>query len=252
MRIRRSAGSVILFSVLALVFVVSGCKHPAAASVPPLPAPPAAPPTAQPTVTLQVSPPVVQQGQSSTLNWSSTNATSLQLTPTVGTVAPQGSTSVMPNQSTTYMITATGPGGSATANARLTVTPGPPPPPAAVAQPSADELFNREVQDAYFDLDKADIRSDARTALSKTAEFLRSYPQLKVTLEGHCDERGSTEYNLALGDRRAQAAKDFLVSLGVAADRVQTVSYGKEKPFCTSHDEQCWQQNRRGHFIKAN
>ncbi len=112
--------------------------------------------------------------------------------------------------------------------------------------------FTREVKDAYFDLDKADIRPDARNALSKTAEFLRSYPQVKVTLEGHCDERGSTEYNLALGDRRAQAAKDFIVSLGVAADRVQTVSYGKEKPFCSEHSEACWQQNRRGHFVKAN
>jgi peptidoglycan-associated lipoprotein len=112
-------------------------------------------------------------------------------------------------------------------------------------------LFNKEVQDAYFDLDKADIRPDGRDALSKTAQFLRSYPQIKVVVEGHCDERGSTEYNLALGDRRAQAAKDFLVSLGVPADRMQTVSYGKERPFCTEHDETCWQQNRRAHFVKA-
>jgi len=114
-----------------------------------------------------------------------------------------------------------------------------------------DELFTREVQDAFFDLDKADIRGDARDALSKTAQFLRSYPQIKVNIEGHCDERGSTEYNLALGDRRAQAAKDFLVSLGVPADRMQTVSYGKERPFCMDHNEACWQQNRRAHFVMA-
>lgn len=114
-----------------------------------------------------------------------------------------------------------------------------------------DELFNKEVEDAYFDYDKADIRPDGRDALSKTAQFLRSYPQIKVVVEGHCDERGSTEYNLALGDRRAQAAKDFLVSLGVPADRMQTVSYGKERPFCTDHDETCWQQNRRAHFVMA-
>ena len=252
MRIRSSVGSVILFHVLVLAFVASGCKHPAAAGgVTPLPVPPAAP-SAQPTVTLQASPTVVQRGQSATLNWSSTNATSLQLAPAVGTVAPEGSTSVMPTDSTTYTITATGPGGSATATARLTVTPPPPPSTGTTEQPGADELFNREVQDAYFDLDRADIRADARNALSKTAEFLRSYPQIKVTLQGHCDERGSTEYNLALGDRRAQAAKDFLVSLGVPADRVQTVSYGKEKPFCGEHTEACWQQNRRGHFVKAN
>jgi peptidoglycan-associated lipoprotein len=250
MRIRRSLGSVTLLALLALVFAVSGCKHPVAAA-PPAPPLPAAPPPAQPTVTLQASVPVIQQGQSSTLNWSSTNATSLNLTPSVGTVAPQGSTSVTPTDSTTYTITATGPGGSANANVRITVTPPPPPPAAAAAQPSSEELFAREVQDAYFDLDKADIRPDARNALSMTAQFLRSYPNIKVVLEGHCDERGSTEYNLALGDRRAQAAKDFIVSLGVAADRVQTVSYGKERPFCTEHNEMCWQQNRRGHFVMA-
>ncbi|HTC77263.1 MAG TPA: peptidoglycan-associated lipoprotein Pal, partial [Terriglobales bacterium] len=104
---------------------------------------------------------------------------------------------------------------------------------------------------AYFDFDKADIRPDARSALAETAGFLKSYPQVKVMIEGHCDERGSTEYNLALGDRRAQATKDFLVSLGVASDRMQTVSYGKERPFCNEHVEDCWQQNRRGHFLMA-
>ncbi len=156
----------------------------------------------------------------------------------------------MPTASTTYEITATGPGGSATANVRITVTPPPPPAPTTTA-PTLEELFTREVQDAYFDYDKADVRPDARNALSKTAEFLRSYPQIQVSLEGHCDERGSTEYNLALGDRRAQAAKNFLVSLGVAADRVQTISYGKERPFCAQSNENCWQQNRRGHFVMA-
>ena len=161
-------------------------------------------------------------------------------------VAPQGSNTVTPADSITYTITATGPGGSANASARVTVTAPPPPAAACRARIHVEELFTKEVQDAYFDLDKADIRADARDALSKTAQFLRSYPQVKVVLEGHCDERGSTEYNLALGDRRAQAAKDFLVSLGVAADRMQTVSYGKERPFCTDHNEACWQQNRRG------
>ena len=250
MRTRRSLGSVVLFSLLALVIAVTGCKKPPAAAAPP-PPPPAAPPPAQPTVTLQANPTVIQSGQSSTLNWSSTNATSLNMTPGVGTVAPMGSTSVNPNASTTYTITATGPGGSANAEVRITVTAAPPPAPPAAAQPSLDELFTREVKDAYFDYDMASIREDARTALSQTAQFLRSYPSIKVILEGHCDERGSTEYNIALGDRRAQAAKDFLVSLGVTADRIQTVSYGKERPFCTDHNESCWQQNRRGHFAMA-
>jgi peptidoglycan-associated lipoprotein len=138
----------------------------------------------------------------------------------------------------------------ADASTRVTVTPPPPPPPAAAPQPTLDELFTRNVKDAYFDYDKADIRADARDALSQTAQFLRSYPGIKVTIEGHCDERGSTEYNLALGDRRAQAVKDFLTSLGITADRMDTISYGKERPTCQEHAESCWQQNRRGHFVR--
>jgi peptidoglycan-associated lipoprotein len=165
-------------------------------------------------------------------------------------VTAQGSTSVTPADSTTYTITATGPGGSASATARVTVAAPPPPPPPP--QIDLDKLFLQEVRDAYFDFNKADIRPDARQALSKTADFLKNYPQIKVTIEGHCDERGSTEYNLGLGDSRANATKQYLVSLGVSTDRISTVSYGKEKPFCTESNETCWQQNRRGHFVKAN
>jgi len=143
-----------------------------------------------------------------------------------------------------------GPGGSADATARVTVTPPPPPPPAPAPQPSIDELFTKNVKDAYFDYDKADIRPDAREALTQTAQFLRSNAQVRVTIEGHADERGSTEYNLALGDRRAQAVKDFLASQGITADRMETVSYGKERPVCTDKNEQCYQQNRRGHLVR--
>jgi|SRR5690349_8815410 len=248
MRIR-SVARVVLYGVIALAIVGVGCKKPVATA--PAPAPTPAPPPPQPTVTLQATPANVQRGQSTTLRWSSTNATSLTVAPNVGNVSPEGNTSVTPTDSVTYTITAMGPGGSATANARVTVTTPPPPPVAAAPTPSMEELFAKEVKDAYFDYDKADIRADTRSALTETAGFLKSYPQVKVMIEGHCDERGSTEYNLALGDRRAQATKDFLVSLGVASDRMQTVSYGKERPFCTGHDDQCWQQNRRGHFVMA-
>jgi peptidoglycan-associated lipoprotein len=182
------------------------------------------------------------------LTWSSTNATSLTLSPEIGAVSAEGTQSVSPQDSTTYTLTATGPGGSADATAHVTVTVPPPPAPAAHV-PTMQELFDQEVQDAYFDYDKADIRADARDALSKTAQFLRSYPQMKVVVEGHCDERGSTEYNLALGDRRAASAKQFLVSLGIPADRLETVSYGKERPFCSASTEECWKQNRRAHFV---
>ena len=246
----RPAGRVALISLLSLLALAGGCKKKTVAVAPPPPPPPAAPPPARPTVTLQAAPATIQRGQTATLTWSSSNATTLNLAPGVGNVAPQGSSTVTPAGSTTYTITATGPGGMADASTRVTVTPPPPPPPAPAPQPSLDELFTRNVKDAYFDYDKADIRPDARDALSQTAQFLRSYPDIKVTIEGHCDERGSTEYNLALGDRRAQAVKDFLTSLGITADRMDTISYGKERPTCSEHAESCWQQNRRGHFVR--
>lgn len=108
------------------------------------------------------------------------------------------------------------------------------------------------VQDAYFDYDKSDIRDDARAALTKDADALKTIfgqlPSATVMVEGNCDERGSAEYNLGLGDRRATSAKDFLVSLGVPADKLKTISYGKEKPVCTESNEECWQKNRRVHF----
>ena len=113
------------------------------------------------------------------------------------------------------------------------------------------ELFSQNVQDAFFDLDKSDLREDARTALTKDAEFLRSYPQVRISIEGHCDERGSTEYNLGLGQRRAEAVKNFLISLGISADRMETTSWGKERPFCSEHIEGCWQKNRCTHFVPS-
>jgi peptidoglycan-associated lipoprotein len=242
----RTLARILLGTLVAILALSAACKKPAPVAPPP-PAPAPAPPPPQPTVNLQASPGTIQRGQSSTLSWSSTNATSLTVSPGVGNVAAQGSQTVSPTDSTTYTITATGPGGTADANARVTVTV--PPPPPAAHQPTLQELFDQQVKDAFFDYDKADIRADAQTNLSQTAQFLRAYPQVKVVIEGHCDERGSTEYNLALGDRRAAATKQFLTSLGISADRMETVSYGKERPFCTASTEDCWQQNRRGHII---
>jgi peptidoglycan-associated lipoprotein len=108
------------------------------------------------------------------------------------------------------------------------------------------------VQDAFFDYDKTDIRSDARDVLTRNASALKAilseFPNASIVIEGHCDERGSAEYNLGLGDRRASAAKEFLQQLGVPADRLKTVSYGKERPQCTDASETCYQKNRRAHF----
>lgn len=139
------------------------------------------------------------------------------------------------------------------------VAPPPAPPTTEDETPPLLSLEMRELQEAitaqglmgdvYFDFDKYDLRPDARERLRKNADFMREYPTLTFGLEGHCDERGTNEYNLALGERRANAAKDYLLSLGVASDRLRTISYGEERPFCMSHDESCWQKNRRGHFV---
>jgi peptidoglycan-associated lipoprotein len=237
----------LLFGLVAVAIVAGGCKKKVAATPP---APPPAP-ALQPTVTLNASPSTVNAGATVRLSWSSTNATDLEIQPGVGKVAPQGSTPVNPTQSTTYTITATGAGGSATASASVSVNAPAPAPVTPTPQPSVSDLFDQNVKDAFFDLDKSDVREDARAALTKDAEFLRSYPQVRVSIEGHCDERGSTEYNLGLGQRRAEAAKNYLISLGISADRMETTSWGKERPFCTEHDETCWQQNRRAHFVMA-
>ena len=238
----------LLISLSLCAVLVAGCKKKIA---PPPPAPPPAPVAVKPTATISADRTSIKKGESVRLTWTTTDATNVSIAPEVGAVTAQGSTTVTPANSATYTITATGAGGSADASVHITVTVPPPPPPPAPPKPSLDELFLKEVRDAYFDYDKADIRADAKDALGKTADFFRNYPQLRVTIEGHCDERGSTEYNLALGDRRANAVKQYLVSLGIPADRLTTVSYGKEKPFCMVSNETCWQENRRGHFIQT-
>ncbi len=140
--------------------------------------------------------------------------------------------------------------------------PPPPPPPAPAPAPrplSEEEIFARKsvdelnaerpLDDVFFDLDKSEIRDDARSALQKDADWLKKWTSTQITLEGHCDSRGSAEYNLGLGSRRGNAVRDYLVSLGVPTSRVTVVSKGKEAPFCNEENESCWQQNRRGHFL---
>ncbi|MGH9469290.1 MAG: peptidoglycan-associated lipoprotein Pal [Terriglobia bacterium] len=237
----------VLVGLLALVLLSAAC-HKKKIVAPPPPAPPPKP--AAPTVNLTAEPSTIEKGQSSTLSWTSTNATSLDIEPTVGSVQAQGSTTVTPEDSTTYTVTATGPGGTATASARVTVTtPPPPPPPPPAPTVSEEQLFTQNVKDAFFDFNKSTIRPDAAQALTNDADFLKQHPDISFTIEGHCDERGSEEYNLGLGDRRATAAKNYLVNLGVSADKITTISYGKDRPFCTEHTEACWQQNRRAHLV---
>jgi peptidoglycan-associated lipoprotein len=184
------------------------------------------------------------------LTWQTSNATDVSIDSGVGAVQPNGSQQVTPADSTTYTLTAKGAGGTQTATARVTVNaPPPPPPPPPQATLTDEQLFAQNVRDVYFDYDKSDVRGDQQSVVQADAAFLQQHPNMTFTVEGHCDERGSTEYNLALGDNRASAVKNALVAAGVSADRVKTVSFGKEKPFCTESNESCWQQNRRGHFV---
>jgi peptidoglycan-associated lipoprotein len=244
---RKSVLPLLGLCVLAVAF--AGCSK-KVATTPPSSAP--LPPTAAPTVTLNASPSSINPGGTTRLSWSSTSATDLDIEPGVGKVAPQGSTPVTPDASTTYTITATGSGGTASASTRVDVSgSGAATSEQPSSQPNVSELFAQNVKDALFDLDKSDLRPDARDALTKDAEFLRTYSNVHVSIEGHCDERGSTEYNLGLGQRRAAAAKNYLISLGISADRMETTSWGKERPACSEHSEECWQQNRRAHFVQA-
>ncbi len=231
----KSSARVIAFAstlLLAACHTVKEVKNP----TPVTPQPPAAP-----TATLAASPNVIQQGQSTQLTWQTTNATDITIAG-LGTVAASGSRSVAPGSTTTYTLTAKGAGGSQEASAKVTVNPATT---ATVTQPPRQLT----IQDVFFDYDKALIRSDAVPVTQNDAAYLVQHPDAKVLVEGHCDDRGSIEYNLALGVSRATAVKEALQRQGVDASRIKTVSFGKEKPFCTQDNEDCWQQNRRGHIV---
>jgi peptidoglycan-associated lipoprotein len=166
------------------------------------------------------------------------------------TVSNNGSRSVSPTRSTDYTITATAANGaSVQATTRVTVTQPPPPPRATVVPSTTDEeLFAQNVHDIYFDYDVYDLRSADTSTAEQDASFLKSHPGMKILIGGYCDERGSAEYNMALGQNRAETLRKALVNDGVDAGRVRVISYGKEKPFCTEETESCWQQNRRDHL----
>ena len=249
-------------ALIALMMVVfaSGCKK----KIPPPPPPPPPtttpvrpPPTSQrPTInSFTAEPSRIEKGQAATLRWAISNATDMTIDQGLGAVQSQGSRQVFPSNTVTYTLIANGPGGSDTKSVTVTVSSAPaPPPPTTTGQPtlSSSEMISREAQDAFFDYDHMDIRGDARNALTTDADLLKRVfakdPNVVVIVEGHCDERGSAEYNLGLGDRRATAAKEFLVQLGVPADRLKTISYGKERPQCTDATEDCYQKNRRAHL----
>ena len=234
---------VVPVAVLIALIAVAGCKK---KQPPPTPTETAPPVGVAPTAQISASPTQISAGDQVTLSWRTTDATSVSIDG-LGDVPTTGVKTVTPTASTTYHLVARGSGGTADATAHVTVNA-----PPAVSVPSntmsAEEEFKANVQDVFFDYDTYDIRNDAQATLSHDASYLASHPNIKIVIGGYCDERGSDEYNLALGQNRADAAKTALVTAGVAAARIRVVSYGKEKPFCSESTEECWQQNRRAGF----
>jgi len=231
--------------LLVALVAVAGCKKKVEPLSPAETAPPASAVQA-PAAQITATPSVVSAGDQVVLSWRTADATNISIDG-LGDVPSSGVKTVTPTESTTYHLAAKGDGGTAEATARVTVN-GPP----AVVVPnstmSAEEEFKSNVQDIFFDYDTYDIRGDAQATLSRDASYLVSHPDVKIVIGGYCDERGSNEYNLALGQNRANAARKVLVDAGVAASRIRVISYGKEKPFCSESTEACWQLNRRGGF----
>ena len=233
---------------LAVVLAAAGCakKKP----TPPTPVPP--PPAPAPTAMLTANPNTISAGQAATLTWTTDFASAITIDG-IGKVDPSGSMKVTPTESTTYRLVAKNDTGSKEATARVTVTPAsssaPPPTSSSTGNDSDARLFSQNMKDVFFEYDSYDITSPNLSVIQSNARFLQQHAGMSFVIEGHCDERGSIEYNLALGENRAQSAKQALVQAGIPASRIRTISYGKEKPFCTESTEACWQQNRRANFV---
>jgi peptidoglycan-associated lipoprotein len=220
---------------------LAGCKH--KVQTPVATAPPV---TAAPTANVTATPAAITAGEQVTLSWKTTNATTASIDG-IGEVATSGTRNVTPSVSTTYHLVAKSNGGSADAYGRVTVTQ--PPVAAAPVPPMTEEQqFRAGVRDIFFDYDKFNVRNSDEAVLLKDAVFLKSHPEIKVIIGGYCDERGSNEFNLALGQNRADSAQKILIANGIDANRIRVISYGKEKPFCSEATDSCWQENRRAGF----
>jgi peptidoglycan-associated lipoprotein len=234
-----------------MILLAAGChkkaKAPMESTAPELP------PAPVPTATMSATPPMVDKGDAVVLVWRTTDATDVSIDG-IGPVKPNSQMMVQPTVTTNYHLIAKGDGGIAEANVNVTVNgaAAPTPPPAASSSTESsmtdDQMFHQNVQDVFFDYDSFDVRADATPVLQQDAAWLAAHPNVKIVIGGYCDDRGSTEYNIALGENRANAAKTALIKDGVAASRIRTISYGKEKQFCTEDTESCWQQNRRAGF----
>ncbi|MES1258410.1 MAG: OmpA family protein [Acidobacteriota bacterium] len=255
-------------SLLALFALFATACHKKAPLPPPPPPPtsntnpgPGEPSSGRPVVAeFSAEPSSIERGQSAQLRWSVTGATEVSINRGIGTIPATGSRGVTPVETTSWTLTANGPGGTTTANATISVTA---PAPAVIAPPpsntgnkgTVESRLQSDLQDILFDYDSNNLRDDSRAILQADAEALKrifaDFPGATIYVEGHCDERGSAEYNLGLGDRRASAAREFLAQQGVSPDRLKTISYGKERPVCTEATEGCYQRNRRAHFASG-
>jgi peptidoglycan-associated lipoprotein len=214
----------------------------------------------EPKVTLTAEQSALKLGESTKLRWSTENAKIVTITG-LGEVTATGERDISPRASTTYTATALGDGGSATASARVTVTEPPPvtppvtPPPPPPSEPPAAEQFRQRANPIFFDYDKSDLLQPEQDKLRSLGEWLNLERNRSIAfrIEGNCDPRGTAEYNLGLGDRRARAIRDFLVSLGVDPSRIETMSYGNEKAQGTaegtSSSPPSWAYDRRGDFV---
>lgn len=250
---RRITVKPITVAVVSLALILSTGCHKKNSGVNPASLGPTSAGTAVPTATLTADPVAIDLGQSVVLNWRTQNAASVTIDG-VGSVPVNGTQTVAPSNSTNFHLTASGDGGSAEANVRVTVrVPVAPTAPDGSGNGNGDmgseAAFHQNVQDLFFGYDSYDVRPDAQTAVSQAAAYLSAHPAIRIVIGGYADERGSAEYNLALGENRANAAKTALTSAGVSGTRIRVVSYGKEKQFCTEADESCYQQNRRAQFL---
>ena len=239
--------ALMMVAVAAALGAVTGC-HKKEKPVNPATLGPMPRTAAAPTATLTADPTAVDLGQSVVLNWRTENATVVTIDG-IGEVPANGTQTVSPSSSTNFHLVAKGDGGSTDANVRVTVrVPTAPKNPADTGDMGSEAAFHQNVQDIFFDYDSYDLRPDAQSSSQTAASYLNAHTGIKLVIGGYCDERGSAEYNLALGENRANAAKTALVNAGVAGSRIRVISYGKEKQFCTQSNESCWQQNRRAQF----
>lgn len=247
----------ILIVVVCSLAIISGCKKKTqTTSRPPVdsrPAPTETAPTAAPAPTIELSatPTSINRGASTMLKWSSTDADSVVIDGGVGNVAADGSVSISPLESTTYTATASGAGGDAKASTRVTVVRGVDR--GEISQTDVQALRQAieegKIRPVFFGYDSAELSAEARQILEENSRWFRQYQGASIVVEGHCDERGTEEYNLALGDRRAQAAAEYLIQLGIGSSRLESISYGEEQPFDLGHNEAAWAKNRRAQFV---